>query len=86
MEDLAEKDATVKSDAAREAFLAELALDSGKGTGNGNDNPKYLQEKTQDKRRNKDVRKAKDMKVCILKTKSISLAAFFRLLLSKTIL
>ncbi|CAO2818650.1 unnamed protein product, partial [Amaranthus hypochondriacus] len=37
IEDLAEKDAIEKSDAAREAFLAELELDSKKGTGNGND-------------------------------------------------
>ncbi|GFZ17062.1 ubiquitin carboxyl-terminal hydrolase-related protein [Actinidia rufa] len=35
LEDLAEKYATEKSDAAREAFLAELALDTRKGSGGG---------------------------------------------------
>ncbi|KAM7272212.1 hypothetical protein ACFE04_026875 [Oxalis oulophora] len=44
LEDLAEKDATEKSDAAREAFLAELALDSKK-------------EKTKDKKKNKEHKK-----------------------------
>ncbi|CAH1443045.1 unnamed protein product [Lactuca virosa] len=53
LEDLAEKDATEKSDAAREAFLAELALDSKKGTGN---------DKLKDKRKNRDYRKIKDSK------------------------
>ncbi|KAL6977034.1 hypothetical protein U1Q18_025828, partial [Sarracenia purpurea var. burkii] len=41
LEDLAEKDATKKSDAVREAFLAELALDSRKGSGGGGDNSKH---------------------------------------------
>ncbi|KAL4559240.1 hypothetical protein LXL04_031375 [Taraxacum kok-saghyz] len=54
LEDLAEKDATEKSDAAREAFLAELALDSKKGSAN---------DKLKDKRKNKDYRKIKDSKV-----------------------
>lgn len=63
MEDLAEKDATVKSDAAREAFLAELALDSKKGAGNGNDNSKSMQDKMKDKKKNKDFRRHKDIKV-----------------------
>lgn len=53
VEDLAEKDATEKSDAAREAFLAELALDSKKGTVN---------DKLKDKRKNRDYRKIKDSK------------------------
>lgn len=65
MEDLAEKDATEKSDAAREAFLAELALDSKKGSSGGSDNARHLQEKTKDKKKNKDFRKAKDSKVRI---------------------
>lgn len=63
MEDLAEKDATEKSDAAREAFLAELALDSKKGVKGGNDNLRHTQEKTKDKKKNKEYRKAKDTKV-----------------------
>lgn len=63
LEDLAEKDATEKSDAAREAFLAELALDSKKGTGGGSDNVKHMHEKTKDKKKNKDNRKTRDSKV-----------------------
>ncbi|KAM0043851.1 putative tetratricopeptide-like helical domain superfamily, ubiquitin specific protease [Helianthus debilis subsp. tardiflorus] len=59
LENLAEKDATEKSDAAREAFLAELALDSKKGTG---DIPKHVNEKVKDKRKNKEYRKTKDSK------------------------
>lgn len=47
MEDLSEKAAKEKSDAAREAFLAELELD----------------EKTKEKKKNKDNRKTKDLKV-----------------------
>ncbi|KAM7471373.1 hypothetical protein LguiA_009556 [Lonicera macranthoides] len=46
LEDLAEKAAKEKSDAAREAFLAELELD----------------EKTKEKKRNKENRKTKDLK------------------------
>ena len=65
LEDLAEKDATEKSDAAREAFLAELALDSKKSSGNGNDNLKNMQEKVKDKKRNKDFKRSRDSKVCI---------------------
>ena len=63
MEDLAEKDATEKSDAAREAFLAELALDTRKGSGGGSDNSKHAHEKTKDKKKNKEHRKTKDSKV-----------------------
>ncbi|CAH9140297.1 unnamed protein product [Cuscuta epithymum] len=59
---LAEKDATEKSDAAREAFLAELALDSEKNSGGGNDNLKHATEKTKAKKRNKDYRKRKGAK------------------------
>ncbi|CAL5327163.1 unnamed protein product [Camellia sinensis] len=62
LEDLAEKDATEKSDAAREAFLAELALDSKKGTGGGSDNSRNVQEKMRDKKKNKENRKTKDLK------------------------
>ncbi|KAL3846004.1 hypothetical protein ACJIZ3_003407 [Penstemon smallii] len=63
LEDLAEKDATEKSDAAREAFLAELALDSKKGVGPGVDNPKHVHERTKDKKRSKENRRNKDSKV-----------------------
>nr|XP_023905859.1 uncharacterized protein LOC112017633 isoform X2 [Quercus suber] len=62
LEDLAEKDATEKSDAAREAFLAELALDSKKSVRGGNDNSRHTHEKTKDKRKNKEYRKSKDSK------------------------
>ncbi|KAK4257147.1 hypothetical protein QN277_006771 [Acacia crassicarpa] len=61
LEDLAEKDATEKSDAAREAFLAELALDSKKGVKGGNDSAKHT-EKTKDKKKNKENKKTRDLK------------------------
>lgn len=63
MEDLAEKDATEKSDAVREAFLAELALDSRKGNGGGSDHLKHAHEKTKEKKKNKEHKKTKDSKV-----------------------
>ncbi|GMH16830.1 hypothetical protein Nepgr_018671 [Nepenthes gracilis] len=50
LENLAEKDAAEKSDVAREAFLAELALDSKKGVGGGSDISRNLQEKPKDKK------------------------------------
>ncbi|KAE8674698.1 hypothetical protein F3Y22_tig00111721pilonHSYRG00032 [Hibiscus syriacus] len=62
LEDLAEKDATEKSDAAREAFLAELARDSKKGIRGGNDNSRNSQEKSKDKKKNKEFRKSQDSK------------------------
>ncbi|CAL1368049.1 unnamed protein product [Linum trigynum] len=60
LEDLAEKDATEKSDAAREAFLAELALDSKKAARGGSDTSRNLQEK-KDRKKNKELKK-KDSK------------------------
>ncbi|XP_062116413.1 uncharacterized protein LOC133830455 isoform X2 [Humulus lupulus] len=64
LERLAQKDATDKSDAAREAFLAELALDdSKKVVRGGSDNSRHAQEKTKDKKKNKESRKAKYSKV-----------------------
>ncbi|XP_022988322.1 uncharacterized protein LOC111485602 isoform X1 [Cucurbita maxima] len=63
LEDLAEKDATKKSDAAREAFLAELALDSEKGIKGGSDNSRHAHEKPKEKKRSKEFRKSKDSKV-----------------------
>lgn len=62
LEDLAEKDATEKSDAAREAFLAELALDSKKSVRGGSDNSRHTHEKIKDKKKNKEYRKTKDSK------------------------
>ncbi|XP_068651792.1 uncharacterized protein [Aristolochia californica] len=63
LEDLVEKDAREKSDAAREAFLAELALDAKKYAYRGGDQSKQIQEKSKDKKKSKDYRKAKDSKV-----------------------
>lgn len=60
---MAEKDVTKKSDAAREAFLAELALDSKKGIKSGSDNSKHAHEKPKEKKKSKEFRKAKDSKV-----------------------
>ncbi|XP_047325394.1 uncharacterized protein LOC124929150 isoform X2 [Impatiens glandulifera] len=54
LEDMAEKDATEKSDAAREAFLAELDKDSKRGSD--------VHDKIKDKKRNKEHRKAKETK------------------------
>ncbi|XP_020226717.1 uncharacterized protein LOC109808228 isoform X2 [Cajanus cajan] len=61
LEDLAEKDAKEKSDAASEAFLAELALDSKKAVKGGSESTRHV-EKTKDKKKNKDHRKARDLK------------------------
>jgi hypothetical protein len=65
LEDLAEKDAREKSDAAGEAFLAELALDSKKISKGVNENTRHV-EKTKDKKKNKDHRKTRDLKVFIM--------------------
>ena len=62
---MAEKDATEKSDAVREALLAELDRDSKKAAKGGNDNSRQTQEKTKDKKKNKDYKKPKDSKVLI---------------------
>ena len=64
LEDLAEKDAREKSDAATEAFLAELALDSKKVVKGGNDKTRHT-ERTKDKKKKKEQRKTKDLKVMI---------------------
>ncbi|CAK8563119.1 unnamed protein product [Lathyrus sativus] len=61
LEDLAEKYAREKSDAAGEAFLAELALDSKKIGKGGNESTRHV-EKTKDKKKNKDHRKTRDLK------------------------
>lgn len=73
LEDLAEKDATEKSDAAREAFLAELALDSKKDVRGGTDASRHTQDKTKDKKKNKEFRKTKDSKVPIVRSGFVSL-------------
>ncbi|PPR91316.1 hypothetical protein GOBAR_AA29373 [Gossypium barbadense] len=62
LEDMAEKDATEKSDAAREAFLAELARDAKKVARGGSGNSRHSQEKVKDKKKNKEFRKSKDSK------------------------
>ncbi|KAI4326660.1 hypothetical protein MLD38_031949 [Melastoma candidum] len=62
LEELAEKDAIEKSDAAREALLAELALDSKESIKGGTNNSKQVQGRRKDKKRHKDNRKAKDLK------------------------
>jgi hypothetical protein len=65
LEALAEKDATEKSDAAREALLFELALDSKKEGRGRNDNSKHTLEKSKDKKKIKDTRKLKNLKATI---------------------
>ncbi|VFR01276.1 unnamed protein product [Cuscuta campestris] len=62
LEDLSERDATEKSDAAREAFLAELARDSKKSLNGGSNNVKHFHEKSKEKKKIKDFRKTKDSK------------------------
>ena len=63
IEDLVEKDAIEKSDAAREAFLAELDLDSKKGAGSGNDSFKQMKDKMKDKKKSKDLKRHNYIKV-----------------------
>ncbi|XP_022849882.1 uncharacterized protein LOC111371971 [Olea europaea var. sylvestris] len=62
LEDLAEKEATKKSDAAREALLAELAADFVQGSGGGEDSSRHMQDRTKDKKKSKENRKNKDSK------------------------
>lgn len=66
LEDLVDKDAIKKSDVAREALLAQLALDSEKNISRGGYNTKQMQRKSKDKKKNKSYRKAKDLKVLTL--------------------
>lgn len=66
LEHLAEEDAIKKSDAAREAFLAELALDSSKVVRDGSDRLKHGNDKKKDKKRHKEQQKTKDSKVSVL--------------------
>ncbi|RZC78983.1 hypothetical protein C5167_003180 [Papaver somniferum] len=62
LEELVAKDAKEKSDAAREALLAELVLEPKKGIQKGGDS-KHNQEKMKDKKKKRDHRKAKSLKV-----------------------
>ncbi|CAA7395309.1 unnamed protein product [Spirodela intermedia] len=62
LEDLVDKEAMEKSDAAREAFLAELALDAKKNVRKTCEQSKLTQEKLKDKRKGREHRKSKDIK------------------------
>ncbi|XP_035817966.1 uncharacterized protein [Zea mays] len=59
--ELVDKDAKERSDAAREAFLAELSLDAKKNASKGAD-MKQSHEKSKDKKKFKDSRKSKELK------------------------
>ncbi|XP_021306691.1 uncharacterized protein LOC8059839 isoform X3 [Sorghum bicolor] len=61
LEELVDKDARERSDAAREAFLAELALDAKKNANKGGD-MKQSHEKSKDKKKFKDSRRSKELK------------------------
>ncbi|XP_062209984.1 uncharacterized protein LOC133911660 [Phragmites australis] len=61
LEELVDKDARERSDAAREAFLAELALDAEKNASKGGD-MKQSTEKSKDKKKFKDSRRSKELK------------------------
>jgi hypothetical protein len=54
-----------KSDAAREAFLAELALDAKKNASKAGDLKQY-HEKSKEKKKLKDSRRSKDPKVVLI--------------------
>jgi hypothetical protein len=62
LEELVDKEATERSDAARDAFLAELAKDAEKNANQGGDK-KLSHEKSKDKKKMKDSRRSKDPKV-----------------------
>ncbi|KAF0912897.1 hypothetical protein E2562_019477 [Oryza meyeriana var. granulata] len=61
LEELVDKDARERADAAREAFLAELALDA-KRNANKVGDTKQSHDKSKDKKKVKDSRKSKDFK------------------------
>lgn len=63
LEGEAEKDAMQKSDAAREAFLAELAKDKKSSGSKELENVKQARGKAKEKRKPKDQKKSKDVKV-----------------------
>jgi len=60
-----DKDARERSDAAREAFLAELAMDAKKNANKGGDT-KQSHEKSKDKKKFKDFRRSKELKVDLI--------------------
>lgn len=62
LEDAAEKDALQKSDAVREAFLAELSRDENTTTERVPDSSRHLKDKSKDKKKSKEQRKSKDGK------------------------
>ncbi|KAL6901790.1 hypothetical protein ACP4OV_004666 [Aristida adscensionis] len=61
LEELVDQDARERSDAAREAFLAELALDAKKNASKGSD-VKQSHGKSRDKKKSKDSRRSKELK------------------------
>ncbi|TVU48283.1 hypothetical protein EJB05_07913, partial [Eragrostis curvula] len=61
LEELVDKDAQERSDAAREAFLAELALDAKKNASKAVD-MKQSHDKSKDKKKLKDSRRSKELK------------------------
>ncbi|KAK3150574.1 hypothetical protein QOZ80_3AG0234970 [Eleusine coracana subsp. coracana] len=61
LEALVDKDARERSDAAQEAFLAELALDAKKNASKGGD-MKQSHDKLKDKKKLKDSRRSKELK------------------------
>lgn len=72
---LVDKDARERSDAAQEAFLAELALDAKK---NAKSDMKQSQDKPKDKKKLKDLRRSKDFKVAFFGVKCSKLFVFRR--------
>lgn len=66
VEEEADKDAMQKSDAAQEAFLAELAKDRKSPGSKDIESSKQTRDKTKEKKKVKDHKKLKDLKVCKL--------------------
>jgi hypothetical protein len=64
LEVLVDKDARERSDAAQEAFLAELALDAKKNASKGGDT-KQSHDKLKERKKLKDSRKSKELKVIV---------------------
>ncbi|MCO5572710.1 hypothetical protein L7F22_026469 [Adiantum nelumboides] len=62
LEDAAEKDALQKSDAARDAFLAELSQNEKSASERFSDSGRHSKEKAKEKKRNKEHKKLKDVK------------------------
>lgn len=62
LEDAAEKDALQKSDAARDAFLAELSRDEKVTSERLSDSGRHLKERSKEKKKNKEQRRFKDGK------------------------